>query len=179
MYFQHSVKSQFLTGHKPPRKPNFKSKKGAETTLEIKNNTSPPRPEAKQWPGVSWKVPQPMASRWNLLQNRKHLLNLGWNWGGLLHGGCLPRSFFIFYQGCYPGKRMSGTIPTSRGRCKHTMKRKMTFYATIWFKSVHSTGYLCKIFIKHNSSKLSFTFLSSALLLSTSLFKKKQHNNKY
>lgn len=149
MYFKHSIKSQFLTGHKPPRKPNFKSKKGAETTSEIKNNTSPPRPEAKQWPGGLMKVPHG-ASWW------------------------LPsKELFLFYQGCYPGKRMSGTIPTSRGGCKHTMKRKMTFYATIWFKSVHSTGYLCKIFIKHNSSKLSSTFLSSAWLLSTSLFKKK------
>lgn len=156
MYFQHSIKSQFLTGHKPPRKPNFKSKKGAETTLDIKKQHKPTPPRGQAVARGPHEGPTAKCCKVELPPEQKTLAESG--------------------QGCYPGKRMSGTIPTSRGGCKHTMKRKMTFYATIWFKSVHSSGYLCKIFIKHNSSKLSFTVLSSALLLSTSLFFFKKKN---
>lgn len=63
---------------------------------KLKTTQAHPEPGAKQWPGGLMKVPQPMASRWNLLQKRKRLLNLDWN-GDLLHGGCLPRSFFFYF----------------------------------------------------------------------------------
>lgn len=95
MYFQHSIKLQFLTGHKPPRKQNFKSKKGAETTSEIKNNTSPPRLEAKQWPGASWRS----HSQWLQGGTSSRTENTCWIWAGM--GICFmvaafQGAFFIF-----------------------------------------------------------------------------------
>lgn len=60
-------------------------------------------------------------------------------------------------------------MPTSRGGCKATMKRKMTFYATIRFTSVHSDSYRRRISLKDNSSKLHLHLFSIVI----------ERNNKY
>lgn len=102
MYFQHSIKSQFLTGHKPPRKPNFKSKKGAETSSEIKNNTRPPRPEAKQWPGGLMKGPTANGFKVEPPPEQKTLAESGLELGGSASWWLPSKELFLFLPRMLP-----------------------------------------------------------------------------